>query len=457
MIIDPKKHFLAKNEEALYDLDVEKFVLSQLILQPKASFGQLVQLKIKPTHFFDKSNKNVFEAIKQLFDAGKSIDLLTVKNQLKTNKKLDEIGGMGYLAEVTNSSAGSSELRSHALILLELSAKRFLNALSSKIKKQALDPSIDAFDALDSVVEQISAWEEGLTTNNYTSISDEIRKEVTEQEERQEKGIGLFGVSTGMPSVDNVLNGWQKDTLSVIAARPAIGKTGLMLSWMLAAAKSGKTSIFFSLEMGKAQIRKRIIAQHTDVTAQALKKGHLNDSEWVRLYNQTSDLEQFPIYIDSTPHISLNELRAKCRHLKFLSALDIVFIDYLQLMEVNEFGRKFANREQEISYVSRNLKALAIELGVPIVVASQLSRSIESRGEYTFKLSDLRESGAIEQDADNVMFLHRPAAYGITEDHLGNDVSQLAEIHLLKHREGELGKFNLHFTGSKMLFKEMDD
>ena len=330
--------------------------------------------------------------------------------------------------------------------------------ISSETIKTAYEDTSDVLKMLDDAERNLFAIAEGNIRRNYESMSSLILKAIKEIEVASKQTQGITGVPSGFTELDRVTAGWQKSDLIIIAARPGMGKTAFVLSLTSnAAVKFNIPVAFFSLEMSSIQLVNRLISSQTEISSETIKKGQLADYQWEQLNNKIVPLTNAPIYIDDTPALSIFELRAKCRRLVAEKKVQLIIIDYMQLMVAGTDNRS-GNREQEISTISRSLKAIAKELEVPIICLSQLSREVEKRGSVKRpQLSDLRESGAIEQDADMVMFIYRPEYYGLTEDESGMSTQNTAEIIVAKNRNGSLKTVNLKFIGQYTKFADLED
>jgi replicative DNA helicase len=395
--------------------------------------------------------------MEELFAKSQAIDLLTVHEALKKNGILEEIGGVSYLVDLSNKVSSSANIEFHARIIAQKFIQRELIKVSTQVIKNSYEDTMDVLEILDEAEKGLySITDENLNTG-YESLQTLVIKAQKEIEAISQRGGELTGVPTGFRDLDKMTNGWQSSDLIIIAARPAMGKTAFTLSMAKNAAKAGKAVVIFSLEMASTQIAQRIMSGESEVNSTKLRNGQLDDSEWKRLHAATDVLSNLPIYIDDTPAINIFELRAKCRRLKQNAGIELIIIDYLQLM-TGAPNDKRGNREQEISSISRALKGLAKELHVPVIALSQLSRAVETRGgEKRPQLSDLRESGAIEQDADIVTFLYRPAYYALEEGGDYDGPRDLAEVIVSKHRNGGLGTVNLKFIGEYVKFDNRDD
>jgi len=448
----------SKNAPGPFDLgkippqavDLEEAVLGALLLEREA-LTSVIDI-LRPEVFYKEAHQKIFNAISILFADTEPIDILTVTNKLKTLGQLDEVGGPYYITQLTNRVGSPANIEFHTRILAQKYILRELIRVSSVTIKEAFEDSTDVFNLLDRA-------EQGLfdiSENNFRRESSDMKSLVIEaikEIENAKNSEGkLRGVPSGFTDLDRLTAGWQKSDLVVIAARPGMGKTAFALSLTRNAAINGFPVAIFSLEMSSVQLATRLISSETEIAGEKLKKGELREDEWKQLNTKIKSLEDAPIYIDDTPALSVFELRAKCRRLKEQHDIKLIVIDYIQLMRA---GDNMGNREQEISTISRLLKALAKELNVPVLVLSQLNRSVETRGGLKKPmLSDLRESGAIEQDADMVIFIYRPEYYNLTESEDNQDLRGLGEIIIAKHRNGSLDSIYLRFIGQFIKFTD---
>lgn len=429
-------------------LDFEEAVLGALMLE-KNALTAVIDI-LHPEVFYKQAHQKIFKAIKDLFASTEPIDILTVSNRLKSEGELDEIGGAYYITQLTNRVASSANIEFHARILLQKFVQRELIRVSSETIKDAFEDGTDVFELLDQAEQQLFDISEHNFRRESLDMRSLVRESIQEIEAAKNSEGNLRGVPSGFTDLDRITAGWQKSDLVVIAARPGMGKTAFALTMARNAAMAQKPVAIFSLEMSAVQLTTRLISSETEITSNKLKKGQLEDHEWEQLNTRVKALIEAPIFIDDTPALSVFELRAKCRRLKEQHNIDLIIIDYIQLMRS---GDSAGNREQEISTISRSLKALAKELNVPVLILSQLNRSVETRGgSKKPQLSDLRESGAIEQDADMVIFIYRPEYYDLNVDEAGNDMTGKGEIIIAKHRNGPLDSINLRFIGQYTKF-----
>lgn len=437
-------------------IDLEEAVLGALMLE-KDALTAVVDILL-PDSFYKDAHKMVYEAILDLFNAGEPIDLLTVTNQLRKNGKLELVGGAYFITELTSRVSSASNIEYHARIITEQAMKRDMIRIASDIQKEAFEDTTDVFELLDKMEQSLFEISENNIKKNYVDMRSIMREAIIELESKKGQKDGLTGVPSGFTALDRVTSGWQKSDLVIIAARPAMGKTAFVLSVLRnAAVDHNRPVAIFSLEMSSIQLVNRLISSEAELDSEKIKKGNLADYEWQQLIHKTGKLTSAPLFVDDTPALSILELRAKCRRLKAQNDVQLIVVDYLQLMSGDSKGNNGGNREQEISSISRALKKIAKELSVPVIALSQLSRAVETRGgDKRPQLSDLRESGAIEQDADIVMFLYRPEYYGITEDEDGNSTSGVGEVIIAKHRNGSLENVKLRFIGKYTKFTDLD-
>lgn len=438
-------------------LDLEKAVLGALLIDAKG-VDETIDV-LKPEVFYSRQHQTIYEAINTLFKAGKPVDLLTVSAQLKQDKVLDAAGGDHYLVQLSQGVSSTAHIDYHARIIIQKHIQRSLIRISSEIIEDSYDDSTDVFDLLDSAEAKLYDVTQG-NIKQSTKTAYDLVKEAQKRIEEISKKQGLSGVPTGFNELDKLTSGWQPSDLVIVAARPGMGKTAFTLSMARNIAVGSNIPVaFFSLEMSSVQLITRLISSETGLSSEKLRTGNLEPHEWEQLNVKVKDLEQAPIFIDDTPSLSIFDLRAKCRRLSSQHKIKLIMIDYLQLMTA-QVSTKAGNREQEISTISRNLKALAKELDVPVIALSQLSRAVETRGGSKRPLlSDLRESGAIEQDADIVSFIYRPEYYGLEEwddDEQGPTKDQ-AEFIVAKHRNGATDSIRLKFLGKYGKFDNLDE
>ena len=458
----PSTPAFGKASDFPYDLKVEQAVLAALLLDA-AAMEEIHGLNLSPAHFFDDRHSQVYEAINRLYEAGKKIDLLTVNKELKRNKAGVEAA---YLAEITQNIASSAHLVEHVKELIELSMRRQLMLLAMFLNMEASNEKKDIFDVVNNFVDKAFAVTEIKANTREVKLSEALPEHLKELEEKQ-RNNGFTGIETGFQQLNTLLGGWLDGDVYILGGRTGMGKTSLLLYFLIKAAeyfrqKGSGNAIFFSCEMSIHQVLNRLISQGSSIIQAKLRDANLSEGEWQKIFQVTNEgkLGDLPLFIDDTPNISMDQLKIKARRLAKKDDLKMIFIDYLQLMRPatdKRFGPP-ANRTQEVSEISLQLKELARELNVPIVVASQLSRAVENRGTpYLPQLSDLRESGSIEQDASGVILLHRPEYYGITEDEKGNPCNGLANMVVAKNRHGSTGVVTAKFDGALTRFSEYQE
>lgn len=438
--------------------ELEASVLGALMIEKDAY--TIVADLLRPESFYDNRNKLVFEAIRSLAAKEEPIDILSVAERLKALATLEQAGGPLYLSELTRKVASTAHLHYHAQIVAQKATARDLIAMAARLEEDAYDETQDVDELLQKAEGGIFEISQRTQKRDVTQI-DPVITEAYERIQKASKNEGnISGVPSGFKALDKVTSGWQKSDLVIIAARPAMGKTAFVLSMAKNIAVNFKRPVaLFSLEMSNVQLVNRLMMNVCEVEGDKIKNGRLTRQEWNRLEHKINDLKGAPIFVDDTPSLSVFELRSKARKLVREHKVELIIIDYLQLMNAN--GLQFGSREQEVSIISRNLKALAKELDIPIIALSQLNRGVESRVGIEGKkpqLSDLRESGAIEQDADMVCFIHRPEYYHIYNDEkTSKDLRGLGEIIVAKHRNGATGEIWLRFVGKFARFQNEDE
>lgn len=437
--------------------ELEEAVLGAMLLEGSA-VNAVIEI-LHPDSFYKPEHQHIYRAIGTLFNESKPIDMLTVVEELKQKGVLEEAGGIHYISTLTNKIASGAHAEHHARIISQKYIQRELIKISSETIKDAYEDTTDVLDLLDNVEQSLFEITEKNINKGFEPMSSLISQAIKEMKEKKNPDSDITGVPSGFNVLDQVTSGWQKSDMVVIAARPGMGKTAFVLSMARNAAVDFKKPVaVFSLEMSSLQLVTRLMAAETELEMDKFRKGNFQDYEWEQLYQKVKRLEEAPLFIDDTPAINVFELRAKCRKLKQHHDIQMVIIDYLQLMSGANIDGKTGNREQEISTISRALKRIAKELNIPVIALSQLSRAVETRGgDKMPQLSDLRESGAIEQDADMVMFIYRPEYYGITQDESGNNISGIGRIRIAKHRNGELKDVDLRYVAKFAKFENLED
>ncbi len=438
-------------------VDLEESVLGAFMLERDA-LTTVIDI-LRPESFYKEAHQEIYNAIIDLFNASEPVDMLTVTNQLRKNGKLEFVGGAYYISELTTRVNSAANIEYHARIVVEQAIKRDLIRISSHIQRDAYEDATDVFDLLDDTERMIFEITDSNSKKSYNPVKSVLREAIDEIQNRKTQKDGLTGVPSGFTALDRVTSGWQRSDLVIIAARPGMGKTAFVLSALRnAAVEFNRPVAIFSLEMSAIQLVNRLISSETEIESEKLKKGNLSESEWQQMIKKVAALEKAPIFIDDTPALSILELRAKARRLRHEHKIELLIIDYLQLMTGDTRNAGGGNREQEIASISRSMKTLAKELNIPVIALSQLSRAVETRGgEKRPQLSDLRESGSIEQDADMVCFLYRPEYYNITQDEHGMPLEGVAEVIIAKHRNGSLENVKLQFIKKLTRFGDLDD
>ncbi len=436
-------------------LDLEEAVLGALMLEKDGIIT--VQDFLTADAFYSDVHKMVYVAIEELSKELKPIDLLTVTEKLKQQKKLKEVGGAQFLAQLTQKVASASNLEFHATIIAQKYVQRELIRTSTEILHQAYDESKDVTDLLDFAEQEIFKVSEGHITREVQSAKNIWYKTISAIESASKKGGTINGVPSGFTALDRLTLGWQPSDLIIVAARPSMGKTAFVLSMARnITVEYQKPVAFFSLEMSSTQLMMRLLVAESQLPSTDVRSGRLTPEQWNHLEKSTKPLAEAPLFIDDTPALSVAEFRSKARKLKAQYDISLIIIDYLQLMTGPQETR--GNREQEVAYISRTLKSIAKELDIPIIALSQLNRSAEAQGGTKRpQLSNLRESGAIEQDADIVAFIHRPEYYGLKMTENNQPTEGLAELVVAKHRNGATDIINLRFRRELALFCDMDD
>ncbi len=432
-------------------VEVEQAVLGALMIDPEAVTDSIDVLRAE--YFYKPEHKVIYQAVTRLFNNSQAVDIMTVVDDLKKNGELESAGGAYYVATLTNKVASAAHVEEHAKIIQQKYIQRELIRVGTEITRNAFEETSDPLELLDQAESKLLTVGENNFRSDYTDISLLVKEAISEVEAVAKMEDGMSGIPSGFPELDRLTSGWQKGTLLILAARPGMGKTAFALTMARNIAVDFKRPVaVFSLEMSSVELVTRLISGETRISGRKLKQGKLEDFEWQWLNSKVGPLSEAPLYIDDTPGLSMFELRAKCRRLKQQHDVQMVFIDYLQLMRGGDAYK--GNREQEISQISRQLKALAKELKIPILALSQLSRAVETRGgDKKPQLSDLRESGAIEQDADMVMFIYRPEYYGMTDD---TQVEGAADLLIEKHRSGKTGVVHLRFVKEYVRFESLE-
>lgn len=434
-------------------VDMEEAVLGALMLERDA-FPQVCEI-ISPESFYEPANRKVYEAIQTLGLQQKPIDIMTVRNQMLQDQTLEGVGGAPYLLQLTSNVASAAHVAFHAKIVAQKHLARQLIALASELQDQAYDGTEDVDELMQDYEGRMFEIAQRNVKRQVQQIDPLLNKAIEQIQLAGQRESGLSGLSSGFSAIDKITYGWQNSDLIIIAARPAMGKTAFVLSMALNIALMNNPVAVFSLEMSSLQLVNRLISNVCEMDGGKIKSGKLSNLELQQLTNRMSRLQGAPLYVDDTSSLSIMELITKARRLVREHGVKMIIIDYLQLMTAGS-GLNLGSREQEVSTISRSLKQLAKELDIPVVALSQLNRKLEDRSNKDKRpqLSDLRESGAIEQDADIVCFIHRPEYYShSSEDSQGKDIRGLAEFIIAKHRSGSVGTVDLRFRNEYVRFE----
>ncbi|WP_312389483.1 replicative DNA helicase [Chryseobacterium sp.] len=440
-------------------VDFERLIIGTFLIDKKG-LDHSIDL-LTPDVFYDPRHQVIFASILKLYEGNHPVDLMTIIQDLKKEDKLSSAGGDHYIIDLTMGVSSSAHIEYHVRVILEKYILRSLINVSANVIDSSYKESTDVFELLDKAEQSFFEITNGTIKKGFDTANSLVKQAIDTIKSLKDKE-GLSGVPSGFRDVDKETGGWQNSDLIIIAARPAMGKTAFLLSMARNIAVGHKIPMaLFSLEMASVQLITRMIASETRISSEKLRKGTLDDEEWQRLFSNVSELENAPLYIDETPSLSIFDFRAKCRRLVMQHGVRIIMVDYLQLMTAGGGGKGAGNREQEISMISRSLKAIAKELNVPVIALSQLSRSVETRPGKRPQLSDLRESGAIEQDADIVSFIFRPEYYKITvwdNDEEGQETSteNQAELIIAKHRNGATADVRLSFLKHFAKFADIE-
>ena len=439
------------------NLDMERAVIGALLIEQDA-YSQVSEI-LRPESFYDHRHQLLFEAVRSLSAQQRPVDILTVREYLDSQNNLEEAGGSAYLMQLSAAVTSSAHIEYHARIIAQKYLARELITFSSRIQQAAFDSTTDVDDLMQDAEGQLFSISQQNLKKDYTQINPVIRDAYDLLQKAAARQDGLSGLSSGFAKIDKLTSGWQNSDLIIIAARPAMGKTAFVLSMARKIAVDARVPCaMFSLEMSNVQLVNRLIVNVCEIPGEKIKSGQLLPYEWGQLDNRIRQLYDAPFYIDDTPSLSVFELRTKARRLVREHGVKIILIDYLQLM--NASGMSFGSRQEEVSNISRSLKGLAKELNIPIIALSQLNRSVEKREGDEGKrpqLSDLRESGAIEQDADMVCFIHRPEYYKIMQDEKGRNLRGMAEFIIAKHRNGAVDTVLLRFRNEYARFQDPDE
>lgn len=434
--------------------DLEEVILGSIMLE-QGAIDEVIDI-LSPDMLYDPKHIEVYKCILDLYSKSSPVDLPSVNEALRKAGKIESIGGAMFLIGLTDRIVSTSNLEYHSRIISQKYIQRKLIETSSKTIKACYDDTEDVFDILSESEAERDAMLDQISTRKEVTNADLVRNVIEDIKRNRNKGGELTGVPSGLKEIDLITGGWQGSDLIIIAARPGMGKSAFTLVAAKNASKKKKPVAFFSLEMSNAQLMNRLLSIETEIPLEAFRKKKFTDYEIKTLEIKQKELNSMDIFWDDTPALSVTEFRAKCRKLKRKHGIELIVIDYLQLMTAGSSHK--GNREQEISFISRSLKGVAKELNVPVIALSQLSRAVESRPGNAKRpmLSDLRESGSIEQDADMVCFLYRPEYYGLIEKENGESTVGLAEFIISKHRNGSLDDVELRFIGKTTNFIDGD-
>ena len=432
-----------------HDIEAEQAIIGSMLTDKDAVISAIEVLKEED--FYREDNRAIYSAILNLYNRAEPIDIITVKAELEAMGKFEQVGGLEYLAELPEKVPTTANAQKYIKIVEEKSTLRNLIKTANEIIELGYDPTEEVEDIMENAEKKIFNIMQDKNQKGYSPLKDVLVESFNKLEELYNRKQHITGVPTGFTELDYKTAGLHDSELILIAARPAMGKSAFVLNIATNAAIKAKTPVvIFSLEMSKEQMVNRILCSEAMVDSNKVRTGKLEEDDWVKLAGAIGPLSEADIYIDDTPGISITEIRAKCRKLKLEKNIGLVIIDYLQLVQGSN-NRKNGSREQEISEISRSLKILAKEIGVPVIALSQLSRAVEQRPDHRPMLSDLRESGAIEQDADIVMFLYRDDYYN-----KDSEKKDIAEVIIAKHRGGSTGTIELLWLGSYTKFVNLE-
>lgn len=431
--------------------EIEAAVLGAMLIE-KEAVPQALEL-LTPDSFYLKEHKLIFDAMRYLFEASEPIDTVTLYNELKKREQVDEVGGVVYISKLSQNISSAANIEYHAKIILEKQILRGLITSAHDIARSAYSGTEDAFDILDEAERKIFDITEKHLKRSFLGMDKAVKDAMEYIESIHSNSNSKFAVPTGFYELDELLGGFQKSDLIIVAARPSMGKTAFALTLTRNAAIDHNVPVgIFSLEMSTMQLVIRMLCAEGRLNAHLVRTGKLPPDEGAKLSRNVHKLTEAPIYVDDTPAQTILEIRAKARRLKVEKNIGLIIIDYLQLMTG---PAKAESREREISHISRSLKALAKELNIPVIALAQLNRAVEARTDKRPQLSDLRESGSIEQDADVVLFLNRPEYYGILKDENGNSNEGVAEVIIGKQRNGPIGDVRLAFIKEYARFENL--
>lgn len=428
-----------------HNTSAEEAVLGAVLIDPSGLFG--VSSFLRPDDFYLQKNAWIYESILAINSRGAPVDLLNLSTELENRNQLDAVGGIAYISHLLTVVPSAINIESYGRMVEQTSVRRRLLDAAGQIARYAYEEAQPIEQVVDQSEKVLFGVSQRRSSRDLVPVSEVVPRYYNYIEKLYTQGGELTGVPSGFRSLDHIMGGFQKSDLLILAARPGVGKTSLMLTWALRAAENHKVTAFFNLEMSAEQLVQRLIAQLSGIDMQRLRRGDLSDEDWEAFTQAAEHLSELPLYIDDTPAVTVMQLRTKCRRLASEHGIDMVILDYLQLMGSEN---RSENRVQEVSYISRSLKGLARELNVPLITGSQLSRALEQRADKRPMLSDLRESGSLEQDADIVMFIYR--------DELYNEATEkpnIAELIIAKHRNGPTGGVELYFQKKLAQYRDV--
>ncbi|WP_321426673.1 replicative DNA helicase [uncultured Bacteroides sp.] len=446
---------MEKNIALPFDCDTEEVVLGAAMLEVKA-MPEVVQY-LRPEMFYYDNHRIIFAALMRMYNERRNIDLITVADELRRHNELEKVGGPFYITKLCSQVASTAHLRTHCLIVKDFYLRRQVIKGLSHLLGTAQDMSVDLADVVCDIQELATQVEkDAVKADNVRNMEVLMDDTLTQAKERMENSAnGVTGTDTGLADLNKITGGWQNGDLVIIAARPATGKTMFTLFLARIAARTGVNAVFFSIEMQGERLGDRLILMESNVNPYRWRTGQTDEAEWNEAYTTAESLAELPIIIDDNPSMSMDYIRAQARMLKSRGKCDIIFIDYLQLSDMKGTVKENRNREQEVAAAARKAKLLAKEMNCPVILLSQLNREAENRFGGKPQLSDLRESGAIEQDADIVVMLYRPALYNIpTDKDSGYPTEGLGVLNIAKHRNGETG--NVYFSHNNSMTKFED-
>lgn len=424
-----------------HEIEAEKSVLGAILIDPDA-IVKVAEI-IQPASFYDPSHQMIYEAMQTLYEKRSPIDAVTLTNQLKKMQNLDKVGGASTIAKLSSQVSTSANVVNYAQLVAETSIRRRMITYGSEISELAFDETKEIRDLVDTAEQKVFNLAQIQASKAFVPIKDTLAESFERLDELQRSGSDLRGVPTGFSDLDHVLSGMQKSNMIILAARPGMGKTAFALNITQYVSVTARMKVgFFSLEMSREELVDRLLVGQADIDAWRLKTGRLDSQDFLKLSEAMGVLAEAQIFVDDTPGMSIFEMRTKARRLMAEHQIDFLVVDYLQLAQ----GRTKENRVQEVAEISQGLKNIARELRIPVLALAQLSRAVESRGEKVPQLSDLRESGSIEQDADVVMFLYRK----------DDDIRESVNLKIAKHRNGALADIDLYFRGDRVRFYGME-